>query len=63
MPTINEILIDSRLKNIVSYSTSIIVDDHYIYSVEKSCLILSGSVLATRGKISDYISAIVLYMA
>lgn len=52
----------SRQKNIEAYSAVFIADGHYIYSVEKSCLILSGSVLATRGKISDYISAIVLYM-
>lgn len=61
MPTINEISIGSRSKNIVSYSTSIIADGHYIYSVEKSCLILPDSVLAARCKITDYISAIVLY--
>lgn len=53
----------SRQKNIEAYSAVFIADGHYIYSAEKSCLILSDSVLVARYKITDYISAIVLYMA
>ena len=53
----------SRQKNIEAYSAVFIADGHYIYSVGRKCLILFSSVLAARCEISDYISAIVLYMA